>query len=397
MTAELAILNKSGIVLASDSASTIGDNKVYNSAKKLFTLNPQQSIGIMVYGNAEFSDIPWEIIISKYRNKIKDECFATVKEYSEDFITFIKESDFLCSEEMSDHYVTMYSTALIQYVFQSIESSINSLLGEGQGISEQTLISLLTSSMSNIENGLTSTFIVDLDYDEFTERYSDIIHRVLWSISNYENVSRNIFTAVLDFIYYTIIRDNNFIPYTGIVLAGYGSSELFPSLCSYNLYSFIMGKLKYSEYENSSIGIEANTVRSTIVPFAQDDMVNTVVRGVDPQLSQFLAERANDFDAEGERIYTKIVEDLSVIQKEYYIEPLLNMIALLPVEETAVIAETLLNLTSFKRKYTASLETVGGPIDILAITPGEGPIWIQRKHYFDLEHNLGYRIRRESI
>lgn len=34
MTAEIAILNKRGIVLASDSASTIGGNKVYNTAKK---------------------------------------------------------------------------------------------------------------------------------------------------------------------------------------------------------------------------------------------------------------------------------------------------------------------------------------------------------------------------
>ena len=48
------------------------------------------------------------------------------------------------------------------------------------------------------------------------------------------------------------------------------------------------------------------------------------------------------------------------------------MIALLPVEETAIIAETLLNLTSFKRKYTTSVETVGGPIDVLAITPNDG-------------------------
>ncbi|MFU1844937.1 hypothetical protein ACM6QO_14125, partial [Enterococcus faecium] len=79
-----------------------------------------------------------------------------------------------------------------------------------------------------------------------------------------------------------------------------------------------------------------------------------------------------------------------------YIDPMLDMIALLPVEETSVIAETLINLTSFKRKYSTSIETVGGPIDVLAITPSEGPIWVKRKHYFNLDDNLGYKLRRTT-
>ncbi|BDP74127.1 hypothetical protein EfmAA96_19120 [Enterococcus faecium] len=40
-------------------------------------------------------------------------------------------------------------------------------------------------------------------------------------------------------------------------------------------------------------------------------------------------------------------------------------------EGTSFTSETLLNLTSFKRKYTTSVETVGGPIDVLAITPND--------------------------
>ncbi|MET0207458.1 MAG: hypothetical protein ABW220_00375 [Burkholderiaceae bacterium] len=38
-------------------------------------------------------------------------------------------------------------------------------------------------------------------------------------------------------------------------------------------------------------------------------------------------------------------------------------------------------------------ESVGGPIDIAAITKAEGLVWIQRKHYFDVSNNARYLSR----
>jgi hypothetical protein len=51
------------------------------------------------------------------------------------------------------------------------------------------------------------------------------------------------------------------------------------------------------------------------------------------------------------------------------------------------MAESLVNLTSFKRKVTMESETVAGPIDVALITKGDGFIWIKRKHYFKAELN----------
>lgn len=51
------------------------------------------------------------------------------------------------------------------------------------------------------------------------------------------------------------------------------------------------------------------------------------------------------------------------------------------------MAEALVNLTSFKRRVSSSLETVGGPVDVAVITKGDGFIWIRRKHYFNAELN----------
>jgi hypothetical protein len=62
-------------------------------------------------------------------------------------------------------------------------------------------------------------------------------------------------------------------------------------------------------------------------------------------------------------------------------------VAFLPVAELASMAESLVNLTSFKRRITMVAETVGGPVDVAVISKGDGFIWIKRKHYFEAEPN----------
>jgi hypothetical protein len=62
-------------------------------------------------------------------------------------------------------------------------------------------------------------------------------------------------------------------------------------------------------------------------------------------------------------------------------------VANLPKEELAGMAESLVSLTSFKRRVSHDPETVGGPIDVAVISKGDGFIWIKEKHYFDLALN----------
>lgn len=62
---------------------------------------------------------------------------------------------------------------------------------------------------------------------------------------------------------------------------------------------------------------------------------------------------------------------------------MVSIVAGLPKEELASMAEALVSLTSLRRKVSFGLETVGGPVDVAVISKGDGFIWIKRKHYFD--------------
>ena len=52
MTAEAAVLNKSAVALAADSAVTVGNDgqeKIFNTANKIFTLSHQHPIGDVLW------------------------------------------------------------------------------------------------------------------------------------------------------------------------------------------------------------------------------------------------------------------------------------------------------------------------------------------------------------
>ena len=72
MTAEVALLNKQATALAADSKAMFGSGltvKTYDSVDKLFALSRDHPVGVMIYGNAEFMRVPWEVIIKEFREK----------------------------------------------------------------------------------------------------------------------------------------------------------------------------------------------------------------------------------------------------------------------------------------------------------------------------------------
>lgn len=75
------------------------------------------------------------------------------------------------------------------------------------------------------------------------------------------------------------------------------------------------------------------------------------------------------------------------MEAKKYVGPVIDIVADLPKEDLATMAESLVNLTSFKRRISREAETVGGPIDEAVISKGDGFIWIKRKHYFSRDLN----------
>lgn len=111
MTAEIAILNTHGVAIAADSAITLhfGENeqKIYNSANKVFALSKYHPVGIMIYNSASFMGIEWEIIIKEYRKTLGNKSCKTLFEYATNFLKFVKNFTYINREHEKKFLISL--------------------------------------------------------------------------------------------------------------------------------------------------------------------------------------------------------------------------------------------------------------------------------------------------
>ena len=81
-----------------------------------------------------------------------------------------------------------------------------------------------------------------------------------------------------------------------------------------------------------------------------------------------------------------LAKAMEIIRRELAI-PL--VIPAMPIQDAIDLAEFLVDSTIQFSRFTPGPATVGGPIEIAAITKHEGFKWIKRKHYFSCELNPG--------
>ncbi|MWC31021.1 hypothetical protein [Paenibacillus sp. MMS18-CY102] len=399
MTAEIAILNRSAVALAADSAVTVGD-KVYNSAVKILSLSHKYPIGVMIYHSSTFMGVPWETIIKTYRNKLDDICFDYVEEYCDDFINYLRSGVVtadLQKNSLNSKMVHIYRSLLYNYENNEFRTEkvtmteyINNVL---QQFGEWT--SSVNCSSDEIE------MLLDENEDLLNEGIQVIFNGYQLSEADQLNLKRII-------VVYIYSDDFSYEQYTGVVITGFGEEEMFPALYSYDIGSIHGNRLKI--VHNKSVKIDGITTNSSIIPFAQQEVVYRYLLGFDPELQRFSRNRLTDLFGEYNQLVINrysleddsflvdlknnaveaFYEGIKEYQSESYINPMHEVLMNLPHNELGNFAETLVNLSSFKKKVSKELETVGGPIDVAVITKGDGLIWIKRKHYFDERINHQY-------
>ena len=112
MTAEVAVLNRSAAALAADSAVTVGPGKVYDTINKLFTLSKYHPVGVMIFNNAEFMDLPWETIIKAFRSSLGDDEHETIQDYALAFKDYLASTIIASDDAKKRHWANVNGTRL---------------------------------------------------------------------------------------------------------------------------------------------------------------------------------------------------------------------------------------------------------------------------------------------
>lgn len=418
MTAIVGILNKHGVAIAADSATTVTNSqgrKVLNSATKIFQLSKKYPVAVMIYSNASFLDTPWELIIKLYCQRRGNKPKHHLKDWAKDFIDFLGDEDYFCNKEMQkaslqNHLIDYYKAA-----YNNSQEKYEEFLNNEDIVEKPTHEELFLQELQESEEYLKEIEkcpeLEDYSFKSFRSYAEEEIDFIMENGIKDAGFSESL-REQFEHSAYEYLRSNVMLDMTGIVFVGFGEDAIFPSVFPINVSGAFDNRMRYSVEKDKAddIGSECTSV---ICPFAQTDVMMTFIDGISPELREKVTEaQQNSVDMAHQIIYQqladagvsedilKIIEEtnLEKVKEEYFngmkehlletrSKGLFNAVESFNVEELANMAENLVSITNLQRHITSSEETVGGPVDVAVITRCEGFIWVKRKMWFDSQLN----------
>lgn len=291
MTAEIAILNPHGVALAADSAVTIGSQKIINSAIKLFSLSKTEPVGVMVYGNANLLNIPWETLIKIYRKEHAKNRFEKLENYAESFLSFLKARVTIFDLNIQDQWLEKQIIFIFDFIKNQLQNDVTQKIVRGESVTaddeEKFIIEILTK-IRDFHSGYEPTWSGDISPAKSKiELVSEPIIKHYFK----EFLKNSDVISLLNEIVILTVTNNGFIEAsTGLVISGFGDDDIFPSVITYQISGYFENTLIYKKDEEKTIVNTNSGMRSGIIAFAQEDVVQSFIRGFDPELHQFTIE-----------------------------------------------------------------------------------------------------------
>lgn len=444
MTTEIAILNRGAVALAADSAVSVVTPtglKVYDGVNKLFELIRGRPVGLMIYNDAELSSRPWETIIKAYRDERSDRSFPTLDEYVVDFRAFVRHHPELFSPRQQREALTQTLVRDLAGIRTNILQSINFILERGKAPTPRVVSRVVATVIRDYWNAARKSYVLN-DWPEalasqrtlgtkYRQLLDDAIDGVFQNLPLPEALRANLRVGLIHRAFGLKQGDNDF---SGVVIAGFGDNEYYPRLREFRTKAMYDDTLLYTDVDDSRTDIGV-TVPGEIKSFAQGDMIRSFTDGIQDQVRGEMIRFWNKWRSDGlgtavsadtrlggmsqsdRALVADAVNAISSAAVDRFLDhmaeweqdnvkgPLLQSVAFLPKDELGAMAESLVNLTTLKRRVSINeAQTVGGAVDVAVVSRGDGFVWLKRKHYFDQKLNPSWAsthsakpVRREPI
>ena len=365
----------------------------------------------MVYGRLDYMGLPFETIIKQYRKILGARTFPKIEDYCADFRRYLTEDVPLGSRD-KDLNVAMIINSHFSQANVTFDRLIREDIAKRGSFKRSKLNGIIQTLMrTNIAAERSKHFSVGFTRIALPVSYAAIVDTI--AERAFTNITLTDASAKLirQWAGYLLSKQTLSDSRSGIVVAGFGADEWCPSLSAFESDGMVDGRLKYVARKTIDIG--RHGPEADILGFAQDDMMKSFLEGVDPTIKTYLLtlstqgimdtaravlKAALNNDAQEAAAFAAMNATLVQMQGDAekkaatYIEnsaakPIRDMISAMPKQEMAKLAESLIELTSLKRKVTRGQETVGGEVDVAIISKSEGFVWTKRKHYFPSELN----------
>lgn len=424
MTAEIAILNKTAVAMATDSAVTISagqqEEKIFDSGDKLFELCEANPIGVMIYNNLQFAEIPLPNIIKDFRKTCPT--FDNIRSAAQFFLDYLNRIGRKSSTRIQNRNLFSIVDPILNRMAEKVQSrlirEVTSATIQPTSESAKQLVARIVEEVL----AATERLFESAKPGSFVGGPPSVAEPELGELRSYVFKAYPVFSSqverIVALLTKVLLSEYMSPGFTGIVVAGFGEAEIFPTLAAYEIDGMVLGRLKWKE--TRFCDIDRDGERAAVIPFAQKEMVDRFLYGLDDDIEREITDFAEKSIS---TIKTAIIEDLefsdaedeagfknkvaaaeqeflkSLKSKEFDAirekskRAIEDIVEFMPKPEIARMAEALIELTSIKRRVSRGMETVREPIDVAIISRGDGFVWIKRKHYFDAQLNPRYLER----
>lgn len=412
MTAIVGILNKRGVAIAADSAVTVssgGNVKIYNTSQKIFKLSDKNPLALMIYDKASFMGVPWEVIINLYRDERGERTFDTVQDYASDFLKFLGDLDFVKGEEDQRDYLIREMYTVYNKLTTPIQARAEEDIELLEDPTEEDAERIYLTHSENVHKEFADICnnagkvegLSSYTYERFCKTIEEPLEYVMTEVieENWDEKEKEVWQKS----FFNYLTSKSFYNQTGLVFIGFGSKDIYPSSYSVSVSGIINGCLRWLEDDKHEI---TNKNSSLILPYAQTDVMMTMMKGIAPAFySQILESHKSSLDKTKEKITALLSEagvaqdilnrvadmetddiqksydeELDDFMKENYIQGVVDAVDSFNLEDMTNMAESLISITNLQRHFSSSEESVGGPIEVAIITRGGGFKWVKHRN-----------------
>ena len=423
MTSVVGILNKQGVAIAADSAVTRGrikdgsrQQKVTKNGNKMIRLSEAVPVAVMITGNADYLQIPWEVIVRRYRQRRGTVAHSTVEDASHDFFDYIQSDPVFWGDDCGMEYVRFMAKNIHDKIVNSNWEAAERN-PDGSLCRPATFVKTFCRSASSLrkklERGGICPHFKDYSIDQFRSAIDgDICLRIS---DNYPDEVLTKIRESLEETVWTVLRTRaKGGHYATLVFSGYGKDQEFPSLVSAVVCEGFDRRVSYHVRPEDIVCI-SDDKPVAICPFAQDDVIRSVLRGihtdwsgdagdvfrriVNPNFGDVFGSFYDEDDPGGE--FRKMLAEVETddLHHQFYKEGMRlldknqheweKLLKDSDLESLASLADCLIDLTGFQRILTFSPEGVGGPVDVAVISKNAGFTWLRRKSWYHKDGPMG--------
>ena len=310
------------------------------------------------------------------------------------FLLFLTEEKQLFADDEQKWYVERSIRSYFRFISKKITETVEKTIKEKGEIDEITTEEITARIVKDhLTRWREAELALSVPEDftrNFRQKYRKLISKAKKEVFEQLPLTRSVSRQL------TLIAANLFIKFptelfisntSGVVIAGFGTEDVFPVLESFSVENKIDNYLKHKKNEDECVRLTFPT-DAAIRPFAQSEMVLTFMTGVDPNYQsainrdmkqmcisypQILVDNIDSLDKQqkedlkvrlaeiGQKEFNEYRQKLLDYCTVHYISPIMRVVQVLPKDELAAMAESLINLTSFKKRVSMEEETVGGP------------------------------------